>query len=351
MGYLGVEDDVAGLDILFYDVQQPGPCVPSSCANFVGTYVAQDLDRTVYHNLKLVMDFLDGPANDVVRVYVDNVLVHTGTSWEDYHRYDPEAVADQHTHTVDSLLIRAGGTAVPANLTKGYLIDNLSLSSSTVPPPALTTTVVQVANLTAPGGGGWLFYDDNTDTFNNTPGVLGTIVSGPASPPLGSAGSAEITIGAGGRTNISTYQFAGTPLASITDLGFAAYNTVAAAPAYLVMNVDFDLSDTWQKRLVFVPTGVAASTWQQFDALQGGAALWVYSDATWPAPNAVAGTTTKTWNQILADYPNARIRVSDAHVGIRVPAILMPRRATPKISTTSSSAPTSFGSSSTSSRP
>lgn len=315
MSYFRVDDIGTGLEVNFDDVQQPGPCSPSGCANFVETTVAT-LDYTNWHNLKLVIDFKDGPANDIVRGYVDGNLVITGTTWEDYFRYDPESIADQHTHTVDSLLMRVGGTAHPGNAGNGYLIDNLNLSSSTVPDPAPTTTVVQAANLTAPGGGGWLFYDDNTDTYNNTPGVLGSFVNGPAGQPLGT-GSAEVTIGAGGRTNISTYQFAGTPLESITQLGWSGRTTVAGATSYLVMNVDFNLSDTWQRRLVYVPTGVAANTWQTFDAIQGGAAQWTYSGTTWPAPNALPGTTPKTWNQILADYPNARIRVTDAHVGIR----------------------------------
>jgi parallel beta-helix repeat protein len=314
MSYFRVEDSGSGFNVFFDDVQQPGPCTPLQCANFVESQVATNLNYTSWHNLKLVIDFKDGPANDIVRAYVNGVLVHTGTTWEDYFRYDPEAGADPHTHTVDSLLIRAGGSSVPANAGNGFLIDNLNLLSSTVPDPAPSTTVVQAANLTAPGGGGWLFYDDNTDTYNNTPGVLGSFVTGPAGQPLGS-GSAEVTIGAGGRTNLSTYQFAGTPLESITQLGWGARTTSAGDPSYLVVNVDFNLSDTWQRRLVFVPTGVVANTWQAFDAIQGGAAQWVYSGGTWPAPNAIAGP--KTWNQILADYPNARIRVSDAHVGIR----------------------------------
>ncbi|MBK7726522.1 MAG: right-handed parallel beta-helix repeat-containing protein [Dehalococcoidia bacterium] len=328
MSYFRVEDNGSGLDVFFYDVQQPGPCTPVSCANFVETQVATGLNYTSYHNLKLVIDFRDGPANDLVRGYVNGNLVITGTTWEDYFRYDPEASADPTTHTVDSLLMRVSATAYPdptpvGHLGAGYLIDNLSLSSGTVPPPAFSTTVVQASNLTAPGGGGWLFYDDNTDAFDNTPGVLGSFVSGPAGQPLGS-GSAEITIPVTGRTNISTYQFAGTPLASITDLGFSAYNTLAGAPAYMVINVDFDLTDTWQRRLVFVPTGIVASTWQTHDALQGGSAMWVYSGTNWPTPLAgppgpvIPGTTAKSWNTILAQYPNARIRVSDAHVGIRV---------------------------------
>lgn len=318
MSYLGVSDEAGGLDVLFYDVQQPGPCTPSGCANFVGTTVATGLSRTSAHNLKLVIDFKDGPANDIVRAYVDGGLVATGTTWEDYFRYDPEASADQHTHTVDSLLIRTGGDPFPATAGFGYLIDNLNLTSSTVPDPAPSTTVVQATNLTAPGGGGWLFYDDNTDTFDNTPGVLGSFVTGPAGQPLGS-GSAEVTIGAGGRTNLSTFQFAGTPLESITQLGWSGRTT--GPTSYLVMNIDLNLSDTWQGRLVFVPAGVVANTWQTFDAIQGGSALYVYSKSGapfWPAPNnAIPSTTPLTWNQILASWPNARIRVSDSHVGIR----------------------------------
>jgi hypothetical protein len=41
------------------------------------------------------MDVIDGPSNDVVKVYIDGALVHTGTSWENYYRYDSEASAEQ----------------------------------------------------------------------------------------------------------------------------------------------------------------------------------------------------------------------------------------------------------------
>ena len=73
------------------------------------------------------MDFVNGAANDVVRVYVDGTLVHTGTSWEDYFR-DCEG---NETRTVDSLLFRSTGTAAPANAGKGFLIDNVSISTGT----------------------------------------------------------------------------------------------------------------------------------------------------------------------------------------------------------------------------
>jgi parallel beta-helix repeat protein len=76
------------------------------------------------------MILVDGPANDVVQIFVDGVLKHTGTSWEDYFR-DEEG---NPTHTVDSILFRTGGSAAPATSGKGFLIDNLTLFSGAVPP-------------------------------------------------------------------------------------------------------------------------------------------------------------------------------------------------------------------------
>lgn len=183
-----------------------------------------------------------------------------------------------------------------------------------------STTIVKVADLTAPAGGGWLFYNDTNDTFDNTPGVLGDFVTGPGSAPLG-LGSAQITIPAlTGRTNLATYQFSGTLLSSITALSWDARTNDASAPSYLVMNVDFNGTNTWQQRLIYVPPVAQLNTWETFDAFQGGAAAWRYSGATWPNTADPAGPTgpTKTWNQILALYPTAKILVSDPHVGIRV---------------------------------
>ena len=131
MSYLRVEDNPDGIHVFFDDVQQPGPCVPAGCAHFVETDVAT-LARMSPHTLGLSMDFIDGSGNDVVRVYVDGALKHTGTSWEDYFRYDPAAIADPHTHTVDSLLIRTSGDAAPGTFGNGFRLDNFNLSSGPI---------------------------------------------------------------------------------------------------------------------------------------------------------------------------------------------------------------------------
>src|SRR5258708_163805 len=148
MSYLRFEDGLTGINVFFDDVQ--GTANP---ANFVETQVATGLSRTVPHKIKLTMDVIDGPSNDVVKVYIDGGLVHTGTSWENYYRYDSEAAAEQSPRIVKTVLFRSSGTAHPANAGKGFLFDNFSQMSEPilVGPP---TNKDQCKN------GGW-------KTFNN----------------------------------------------------------------------------------------------------------------------------------------------------------------------------------------
>jgi hypothetical protein len=87
----------------------------------------------------MTIDFNDGPANDVVQVFVDGSLVATGGSWEDYYRFDPEQAGGGNlVPTVDKVLFREAGTADPGNAGQGFLIDNIGVTSSPTPttPPA-----------------------------------------------------------------------------------------------------------------------------------------------------------------------------------------------------------------------
>lgn len=130
MSYLGFEDVAGGVKVIFYDVQGT-----SNPANFVLTDLGTH-DRSIPHTIKLVMDVVDGPSNDVVKVYIDGALVHTGTSWENYYRYDSESSAEQSPRIVKTVLFRVGGASAPGTMGNGYLVDNLTLqSSSPVGPP------------------------------------------------------------------------------------------------------------------------------------------------------------------------------------------------------------------------
>ena len=196
MSYLGFDDQAGGINVIFYDVQSV-----TDPAVFSPTTVATGLSRTTTHTAKFVMDFVDGPSNDVVKIYIDGVLVHTGTSWENYYRFDNEsnpAAPSDTSRTVDSLLFRAGGTAAPATSDFGYLIDNISLTSSTILPPADVTVTIDkfidgamattgsangsafpmtatwnAANIGAGSGG----YDLDADGFNGDPTPYQAITS------------------------------------------------------------------------------------------------------------------------------------------------------------------------------
>lgn len=127
MSWVQMRDEPGGLAIGFYDY--------ITGTDFVSATVATGLNRATPHTIKVSMQFIDGPSNDVVKVYVDGVLAHTGTSWEDYFR----EVEGNPTRTVDSVLFRTS-VAAPATAGNGFLIDNMRLLSGAVPVPPCTTT-------------------------------------------------------------------------------------------------------------------------------------------------------------------------------------------------------------------
>lgn len=155
MSYLRFDDQFDGIHVFFVDVTDPGHVVDGETFN--ETDIAT-INRNP-HNIRFVMDFVDGPDNDIVKIYVDGVLKISGTSWEDYYAFDTESdpTLNGHSRTVDSLLFREGGTANPADSGNGFLIDNMNSSSST--PPSSTS---QCKN------GGWQKYTrTNGSTFKN----------------------------------------------------------------------------------------------------------------------------------------------------------------------------------------
>jgi len=149
MSYIRMQDGPGGLNVFFIDYEDKAPFGaygnPATAANGCGLeddffqyLVASDLPRNVPHTVKLTIDFVDGPRNDVVKVYVDGILKKTGTTWEDYFRWCTESGGGTGTttfdqsRTVDSQIFqaRAGSGSCATCLGKGFLIDNLSYLSS-----------------------------------------------------------------------------------------------------------------------------------------------------------------------------------------------------------------------------
>jgi hypothetical protein len=136
MSYLRFEDHADGVHVFFDDVTDAGPL--PTVATFNETDIAT-LDRGHSHTIRFSIDLKPGAANDVVNIYIDGVLTKTGTTWEDYYRYDPEQIGNSNkVPTIKTLEFREGGTQgvdnVPANAGQGFLVDGVSLASSTPAP-------------------------------------------------------------------------------------------------------------------------------------------------------------------------------------------------------------------------
>lgn len=154
MSYLRFEDQPDGVHVFFDDAIDPGPL--GTVANFNETDIGT-LSRSTAHTIRFFMDLIPGPANDIVRIYIDGNLVYTGTSWEDYYRYDPEQAGNGNmVPSVDKLLFREAGTANPTDLGNGFLIDNVALASENCAPTGfyrdgIDLTAAQIGgNVTGP---------------------------------------------------------------------------------------------------------------------------------------------------------------------------------------------------------
>jgi hypothetical protein len=134
MSYLRFEDQADGVHVYFDDVSDPGPV--GAGATFNETDVGT-LSRSQSHTVRFSVDFKNGAGNDVVKIYLDGAQVATGTTWEDYYRYDPEQTpSGNNVPTVDKMLFRESGGANAADSGQGFLVDGVSLSSSSpVGPP------------------------------------------------------------------------------------------------------------------------------------------------------------------------------------------------------------------------
>ncbi len=152
---------------------------------------------------------------------------------------------------------------------------------------------------------GWGFVDDNGN------GGTGQMVSGPASPPLGS-GSAELSVDDTTQGYaLATAAYAGTPLADISDLGYSSYQPGPTLAIALQFDVKYRTSDTsYDGRLVYEPYQnghvTVGSGWQSWSPLDG---IW-WASHTGPT-NGTNGlcpiSAPCDWSTILSDFPDATI--------------------------------------------
>jgi hypothetical protein len=128
MSFLAFADQADGVHVSFSDVVNKGPVGADS--NFRTSEIAV-ISRDRSHLIQFSIDLKDGAANDTVKIYIDSRLVKTGSTWEDYYRYDSEQTPQgNQVPTIDKLLFRLSGTAAPATALNGFLVDRVTLESS-----------------------------------------------------------------------------------------------------------------------------------------------------------------------------------------------------------------------------
>jgi hypothetical protein len=183
--------------------------------------------------------------------------------------------------------------------------------------PTVQTVTVQADDLTtnpAADPDAWFFYNDSTDTLDNS---LGSFVTGPAGSL--NLGSAQITAAANTGIILDTVGYAGTRLDDITALQYSTYRSAgdpAVMPA-LQFDVDDDVTDgdtSYKGRLVYEPYFTQAtpdSTWLDWDALDDSAGTgtgnWWFSRAAQATDSGCSQSNPCTWNEVLTAFPNAAI--------------------------------------------
>jgi hypothetical protein len=152
----------------------------------------------------------------------------------------------------------------------------------------------------------WVLYTRNAGT--------GTFRSGPGTPPAGIGSFETVTPTGADKATLFNFDHTGTKLADIDRMGYSTYRTAGATPDQVPsINLQVDVNGEAQggfTTLVFEPVyntsqgNVQDGVWQNWDAYNGGNALWWSTRAI---PGVCASSCFVPWNIIVAENPDAVI--------------------------------------------
>jgi hypothetical protein len=136
-GFVAFENTATGVAVTTFDLTAGG--------SFVGPELLTTINFGQWAKIRYEIDFIDGPFNDVARIYIDDVLVKTLHSWESYY---PVAQPTLHPNgvPVQTWLFRMNGTKVEN--AQGFYIDNVKVMLDNIP-----TAVPEPASLALLGLG------------------------------------------------------------------------------------------------------------------------------------------------------------------------------------------------------
>ena len=147
-------------------------------------------------------------------------------------------------------------------------------------------------------------------SIDTRPGGTYDFVEGPATPPLGRGSLHVVTTTSTAKVNLQNFDYNGTSLPSVDQMSYSTYRTAGQAqqaPSYQ-LSVQTSAGFT---TLVFEPVyntdqgAVVNGTWQDWDALNGGNAIWWSTRAI---PGVCAQTCYVKWSDIVAANPDATIQ-------------------------------------------
>jgi VCBS repeat-containing protein/parallel beta-helix repeat protein len=99
------------------------------------------VDPTVQHHLEMRLDYVDGPNNDIIKIYLDGQYIGQSTTFENYHDADPDGIFHYADHlagatanVTDRVFFRGGFNGQPQdipgqhNVNEGFIFDNVTTS-------------------------------------------------------------------------------------------------------------------------------------------------------------------------------------------------------------------------------
>jgi hypothetical protein len=184
-----------------------------------------------------------------------------------------------------------------------------AVSGSGVPPAStsIPLATVQIVSVDTANMQGWSFINDC-----GVGSPTGTLVDGPATPPLGD-GSVELSAASGQCIIWATTAFAGTALSEITALQYSSYQSSGPTyAAFMAFDINYGTGISgYQGRLAFEPyltpaEGSVAAGWQSWDGLAGN---WYGDDP--PGSTLCPQSVPCSWSQVLANWPSASFRTGD----------------------------------------
>jgi hypothetical protein len=138
MSWLQLQDTGSGFNLNVYDLLGNG-LFPS-----VATTIASGLSYSDLHTIEMGITFVDGVStvggqiysNDVLKIWLNGSLIHTGSTWESYYYLNERITAGTpRLQAVDSMLFRVAGTAATGTSGNGFYFEDFAIGNTIVPAP------------------------------------------------------------------------------------------------------------------------------------------------------------------------------------------------------------------------